>query len=360
MADESSSQEKTEDATPKRLREAHKKGQVPRSKDLNTVVILVLAFALLSFMMTFFYEEFHKLILGSIDLISQKSISPEQTIQFLHTAFFTLVKTLLPYVLIIGVVAAAAGFFQTGPVFSTEPLKPQAKRLNMVENIKNMFKVTTFVELLKNIAKVTLVLYMAYVVIKQNLAQILMTTTTDLTVSTHIAGEVLSSFLMRVFALFVIIAIIDVMVQRWQFKKQLRMSKEEVKREYKQDEGDPLIKSIRKQLHQELAMGDVKKQVAASDVVVTNPTHLAIAIKYDEKEMMAPQIMAKGQRLFAEKIREIAETENIPIIQNVPLAWSLIELEIGAEIPEELYQAIAEVLIVIYRMRDQKEKQLNA
>ena len=160
--------------------------------------------------------------------------------------------------------------------------------------------------------------------------------------------------------MFIALAILDIMVQRWQYKKQLRMSKEEVKREYKQDEGDPLIKSMRRQLHQELAMGDVKKQVAASDVVVTNPTHLAIAIKYDEKEMMAPQIMAKGQRLFAEKIREIAETENIPIIQNVPLGWSLIELEIGAEIPEELYQAMAEVLIVIYRMREKKSLQVTS
>ncbi|OGQ04080.1 MAG: hypothetical protein A3F82_07030 [Deltaproteobacteria bacterium RIFCSPLOWO2_12_FULL_44_12] len=354
MAEESTSQEKTEDATPKRLREARKKGQVAKSRDLNTVVILVAAFALLAYMVSFFYQEFRELFLQSITFTSYTTIEQGSISQFLRTTFWTYVKITFPYMLVLSMIALAVGFFQVGPIFSPEPVKPQTKRLNIVENVKNMFKVTTLVELAKNILKISLIFYFAYVVIQSHLSQILLTVTSDLPQSTRVAGEVLTSFLMKVFVVFTLIAILDIMVQRWQYKKQLRMTKEEVKREYKQDEGDPIIKSVRKQLHQELAMSDTKKQVAASDVVVTNPTELAIAIKYDEKEMMAPQIMAKGQRWFAEKIREFADEGKVPIVRNVPLAWSLIELEIGQEIPEELYQALAEILVIVYRMREQR------
>src|SRR3989338_4478155 len=354
MAEESTSQEKTEDATPKRLREARKKGQVAKSRDLNTVVILVAAFALLAYMVSFFYQEFRELFLQSITFTSYTTIEQGSISQFLRTTFWTYVKITFPYMLVLSMIALAVGFFQVGPIFSPEPVKPQTKRLNIVENVKNMFKVTTLVELAKNILKISLIFYFAYVVIQSHLSQILLTVTSDLPQSTRVAGEVLTSFLMKVFVVFTLIAILDIMVQRWQYKKQLRMTKEEVKREYKQDEGDPIMKSVRKQLHQELAMSDTKKQVAASDVVVTNPTELAIAIKYDEKEMMAPQIMAKGQRWFAEKIREFADEGKVPIVRNVPLAWSLIELEIGQEIPEELYQALAEILVIVYRMREQR------
>jgi flagellar biosynthetic protein FlhB len=133
--------------------------------------------------------------------------------------------------------------------------------------------------------------------------------------------------------------------------KQMRMTKDEVKREYKQDEGDPHIKSHRRALHREMVFGDMPKQVKSADVVVTNPVHVAVAIKYDKEEMSAPEIVAKGQRLFAERIRKIAEENGVPIMRNVPLAWSLVEMEIGDEIPEELYAAVAEILAIVYKMK---------
>ena len=188
--------------------------------------------------------------------------------------------------------------------------------------------------------------------VKDHLREVVMTVTTDLPQSVQVAGVLTTSFMVRIFVIFIAVAILDVMVQRWNYKKQLRMTKEEVKREYKQDEGDPLIRSARRQLHQELAMGDVRQAVSVSDVVVTNPTELAIAVKYDDKEMMSPQVMIKGERLFAQTIRTVAEELKIPVVRNVPLAWSLIELEVGDEIPEDLYAAMAEVLVVIYRMRE--------
>lgn len=352
---EASSQEKSEEATPKRLREARKKGQVAKSRDLNTIVILIVAFGAIAFMIPYLHSKLKEILFASFPFFSMQEISNEHLLQYLSKSFHAFAWILLPYVIAVAGVALAVGFLQVGPVFSVEPILLQWKRLNIIENAKNMFKTTTFVELIKNIVKIVLVFYIAYWVIKKNLPQILMTVNADLVQTTIITGEVLVSFLFRVFALFIILAILDVMVQRWQYKKQLRMTKEEVKREYKQDEGDPIIKSVRKQLHQELAMGDVKQAVSSSDVLITNPTHLAIAIKYDEREMIAPQVMAKGQRAFAEKIIEFAKEANVPIVRNVPLAWSLIEVDIGQEIPEDLYQTMAEVLVIVYRMKEQKQ-----
>jgi len=355
MAEESKGQEKTEDATPKRLREARKKGQVAKSKDLNTVIILMVAFALIIVMIPYFNENIQSILLGSFKFAKMKTIDDEALLQFLSSSFLVYAKMIAPYLLVVVIVAAAVGFFQIGPIFATEPLKPQAKRLNIVENVKNMAKITTLVELIKNVVKISLIFYLAFTVVKSNLDQLLLTVMSDLPFTMSIAGSLVAAFMIRVFILFAMIAVLDVMVQRWQYKKQLRMTKDEVKREYKQDEGDPIIKSVRKQLHQEMAMGDTRSAVGSSDAVITNPTELAIAIKYDETEMMAPQIMAKGQRLFAQTIREYAEEAGVPIIRNVPLAWSLIELDVEDEIPDDLFQAVAEILVIVYRMRDEKE-----
>lgn len=352
MADESSSQEKTEEATPRRLREARKKGQVAKSRDLNTVIILIVAFALIAVMIPYFYRLMNEILVSSFQFVSYANIEEDSLLKFLRESFITYLKAVFPYMLVVVGISLAVGFLQIGPIFSAEPIKPQWKRLNIVENVKNMFKMTTLVELIKNIIKVVLIFYLAYYVIKNNLVQILLTVSSDLTQSTQVAGSVITSFMLRVFVVFIIVAILDVMVQRWHYKKQLRMTKEEVKREYKQDEGDPIIKSVRKQLHQELAMSDTRQAVSVSDAVITNPTHVAVAVKYDDKEMMAPQIMAKGQRWFAEKIKEFAKETGTPIIENPPLAWALVDLDVGDEVPEELYQTVAEVLVYVYRLKE--------
>lgn len=352
MADDGgSSQEKTEEPTPKRLRDARKKGQVAKSRDLNTVVILIAAVAAIWATAGFVSEQLQYAMRYSFTVAAKSNITVPDMVQYATVNFFQYIKAVLPILGIVTLAALAVGYLQIGPVFSADPLTPQMKRLNAIENLKNMFKATTFIELIKNIAKLTLIFLLAYWVLKGSLNLVLETVNMDLLNFTTATSSVILKFLVRVLACFIVIAIIDFFVQRHQYIKQLRMSKEEVKREYKQDEGDPHIKAHRRQLHQELAMSDVRQAVGASDAVITNPTELAIAIKYDDKEMMAPQIMAKGQRLFAQMIREVAAEHQVPIIRNIPLAWALIELEVGDEIPEELYQAVAEVLIVIYRMR---------
>lgn len=348
---EQSSQEKTEDATPKRLRDARKKGQVAKSRDLNTIFILIVAFGAIVMMKDYFNSNFQELMKFTFAGAVSGDLTEQKLYQYAINAFFSLAKTLSPYLAVVTIAAFAVGFLQVGAIFSTEPLKPSMKRLNAIENLKNMAKMTTLIELAKNIAKLSIIFFVAYTVLKINMREVMSTVTAPPIYSTLIAAKVITSFLIKVFIVFVMIAIIDVMVQRWQYKKQMKMSKEEVKREYKQDEGDPLIKSMRRQIHQELAMSDVRHQVKQSDVIVTNPTEVAVAIRYDDKTMMAPQIMAKGQRLFAEMIRDLAKEFNVPVMQNMPLAWALLELEIGDEVPEELYAAVAELLVIVYRMR---------
>ena len=352
MAEQSTSQEKTEDATPRRMRDARKKGQTAKSRDVNTIVILIVAFGLLGAFVHYIVNQIQVLMKSSFEIASKTSIANEELFLHAQQSFYVYLKTAMPFIGLIAVAALAVGFMQVGPIFSGEPMKPKMERLDIVQNLKNMFKVTTFVELLKNIAKVTIIFILAYTVLKDNMRELVMTVLGTLPQGSAVASHIVTVFLIKVFICFVIIAFVDLMVQRWQYKKQLKMSKEEVKREYKEDEGDPLIKSVRKQLYQQMVMGDVRQAVRNSDVVVTNPTELAVALKYNDKEMVSPQVMARGQRLFAQMIREIAEEYQVPIMQNVPLAWSLIELEIGDEIPENLYAAVAEMLIIVYRMED--------
>lgn len=355
MAEQGSSQEKTEDATPKRLRDARKKGQVAKSRDLNTVVILIAAFGAIAALSGHIADNLRLIMQKAFNIASKPEITNEELFLFGQDSFFAYLKTIAPYLGVVVFISIFISFLQIGPVFSAEPLKPQTKRLNMIQNIRNMFKITMLVELVKNILKVFLVFFLAYLTVKANLNNVVMTAAGTLPQTTAVATSIITSFLIKVFVCFIVIAIMDFGFQRWHYKKEMRMTKEEVKREYKQDEGDPLIKSHRRQLHQELAMSDVRNAVASSDVVVTNPTEVAVAVKYDESEMMAPQVMAKGQRLFAEMIREVATESGIPIMQNVPLAWALLELDVGDEIPEELYAAVAETLVIVYRMREETE-----
>ncbi len=352
-----SSQEKTEQPTPKRLREARKKGQVSKSKDLEGVAVLAAAFGALAISWAFMSGELQKLMEETFRLAVQPGeIGLDQMVKAGKAALMVLVKVTAPVLTVAFIVAGMVGFLQVGPVFSTEPLKPQMKKLNAIENLKNMLKPKIFFELAKNIIKIFVIFLIAYWVLKGMLEPFLLTVTSDLQGAARLGGLVIVRFMIRFLIIFLLVAILDFWMQRKEYLKNLKMTKEEVKREYKEDEGDPLIKATRKQLHMEMAMGDVKQRVKNADVVVTNPTHLAIAIQYDKNQMIAPQVVAKGQRLFAEYLKDLAKEYEIPTVRNVPLAWMLIDLEIDEEIPEKLYIAVAEILTFVYRMKEEREK----
>src|SRR5262249_16175511 len=214
----------------------------------------------------------------------------------------------------------------------------------------------TVIELAKNIAKITIIFYLAYSTVKDKVYTLLQTSTIPIENSARISGDSLFHFILKVLLAFLAISSIDFMLQKKNFMKQMRMTKDEVKREYKQDEGDRHIKGHRKALHREFAFSDAKQAVKQSDVVVTNPNHVAVCLKYDREAMAAPEITVKGQQAFAEMIKEVAEENGIPIMRNIPLAWALFELEEGVEIPENLYNAVAEVLAYVFRMQQMKNQ----
>lgn len=352
MANQDSSQEKTEDATPKKLREARKKGQISKSKDLSTVAVMVVVFVTIAFMTGSITSELKMAMSKIFEKVSQGTFSGADMMDAGKLAFFSFAKVMIP-ILVAGVATAiVVGFLQVGAIFSTEVLTPKLEKLNPIEGFKNMFKMATFIELLKNIAKLTLVVYLAYKTINNYMQEILLSPQVSVVESVTMTGDIVYSFFVKVAILFLIIAIIDMGVQRWNFMKNMRMSKDEVKREYKQDEGDPHIKQERRRLHREMVFGDVKKNVKKADAVVSNPIHVAVAIQYDRKEMGAPEVLAKGQRKYAEMILEIARSENIPVVRNIPLAWALLKVEEGDAIPEELYEPVAEVLSFVYDLRE--------
>lgn len=348
------SQEKTEDATPKRMREARKKGQVAKSRDLTTLFVMIVVFAVIAMTAQSVTKELRDLMDLVFKIVDQPDITLNDIAEAGATAFIVLCKVLAPIFLAGFVSALIMGFLQVGPLFTTEPLSPKFEKLNPIEGFKNMFKMQTFVELLKNIVKLGLVFYIAYGSIKNSLSDVLLSSSIDVVSSVTLTGEIVYDFFLKISVVFFAIALVDMSFQRWNHQKNMRMSKEEIKREYKEDEGDPHVKHERRRLHREMVFGDARKNVKKSDAVVSNPIHVAVAIQYDRAEMAAPEITIKGQRNFAELILEIAREENIPIVRNIPLAWSLLQLEVGDAVPEDLYEPVAEVLSFVYEL---KEKQ---
>lgn len=351
MADKDSSQEKTEKATPKKLREARKKGQVSKSKDLSTVMVMIAVFVTISLTSDNIANEIKELMRVIFEKTEVGHLSAYDLMSMGKQALWTFITILTP-IFTAGVATALfIGFLQVGPVFSTEVIKPKLEKLNPVEGFKNMFKMVTFIELLKNIAKLTVVIYLAYTTIKHYLQEVLLSSQVTVLESVAMTATIIYSFFVKVAVVFFVVALADMAVQRWNYLKNMRMSKDEVKREYKQDEGDPQIKQERRRLHREMVFGDVRKNVKKADAVISNPIHVAVAIQYHREEMGAPEVVAKGQRKYAEMILQIAREEKIPVIRNIPLAWSLLQVEEGDVIPEDLYEPVAEVLTLVYEMR---------
>ena len=346
------SQEKTENATPKRLREARKKGQVAKSKDLTMVFVMIMVFIIIAITLKSMAIDLKDLMHLSFDYVSKPKLDGDDMMAVGKNSMIVLAKVLGP-ILITGFLSALIiGFLQVGAIFTGDPLTPKFEKLNPIEGFKNMFKMVTLIELVKNLAKLGLVFYLAYSTIHKYLSEVLLSSQIGMIDAVGLSGTIVYSFFTKVAAIFFAIALIDMGVQRWNFMKNMRMGKEEIKREYKEDEGDPKVKGERKRLHRDMVMGDVKKNVKKSDAIVTNPTHVAVAIQYNSAEMGAPEIMAKGQRQFAELILEIARAEKIPIVRNIPLAWALLQLEVGDAIPEDLFEPVAEVLSFVYDLKN--------
>lgn len=337
--------EKTEQPTPKKLRDARKKGQVSSSKDVVSAALVVLMFALLWGASGFYADKLQELILLPTLYIGSDMpfyLALEQTFDGLIVLFLQMIAPPLVLAVVVGI---AAHLGQFGFLLAFESLKPDLNKLNPGKGIKKIFSIKNLVELLKSILKIALLSILFYQVISNNLANLLKLPGCGLSCVSPLLGALMLDLMIYAGFGFILIAAADFAFQRFQFTKEMRMSKQEVKQEYKEMEGDPRIKGKRRQLHQELMMQNTASAVKRSTVVVTNPTHIAIALEYREGETPLPIVRAKGENLMAQRIIEIARAEGIPVMENVPLARALHEQsQVDQYIPSDLIEAVAEVL----------------
>jgi flagellar biosynthetic protein FlhB len=343
--------DKSEDPTPKKLRDARKKGQVMHSKDLSSAFIFAVAVLVLFKAGGQMSENLKAFMKMAFESAVTQPWNGAELERLRVEGFKTFAVVLAPLLGSVFAAALAINFVQSGAIFTMDPLMPSFNKLNPLEGIKRMFSLKGVVQLVKSTVILIAVFFLAYQVIKSSLRPILLTSSADLLKSFDFAQGVVSTLLMRTVLFMVAVGGADFMYQRWQYNKDMMMSKEEVKNEYKEQEGDPHFKSKRKQMHKELAMGNMLNNARKADVIIVNPTHYAVAIKYDKKERGAPVVVAKGERVMAEKLREIAKEEGIPVMRNVGLAQALMKVEVDDIIPEDLYETVAEVLNWVYKLK---------
>jgi flagellar biosynthetic protein FliR/FlhB len=354
--------DKTEEPTEHKLQEARKKGQVLKSQDVVMLVTMIATFAVM-----FAYSKIIglKIIEFTKDLYMgeyfRNSISSDNLIAFLAGVFIKALILFAVSLLPIAIVAFIAGLIgnlaQIGFLFTFEPLSPKFSKINPVEGFKRIFSRKSVVELVKNALKIFVIGYLVYLLVKGSVKLFIdFPRTWDFIPILTEFKKIIEKLVWQVIGIFIVFAGMDYMIQKKFFMKDMRMSFKELKDEYKEMEGDPHVKGKRRQMAQQLVMGGGLGAVKDATAVVTNPVHYAVALKYEHGKMQAPQVVAKGERYFAELIKEIATQNDIAIVENVELAQLLYsKCKVGDYIPAELYQATAEVLAFVYKMKKKKK-----
>lgn len=337
--------DQTEKATGRKRQQAREKGQVARSRDLVSMASTGGIILVITFWGSGTFAHLSGVLRGFLSLRYGTEISTVMRTAGMETLFL-----LLPFLVAAAGLAIAANLVQGGLVI--KPFELQPSRIDPFEGAKRIFSSTGIVELLKNLVKLTAGGYVAYVVLRKEIFLLPSLLHLEVPEIVRVSLSLLSKALLTGFGFFFVIAVLDHFVERWRFEKSLRMTKTEVKDEYKEVEGNPLVKSRIRSLMKEMARKRMMKDVPKATVVITNPVHLAVALRYDDKSMSAPRIVAKGADKVSEKIKEIARRHGIPIVEDKPLARSLYKIDVGAYVPEELYRAVASILAqVFYRFK---------
>jgi type III secretion protein U len=343
--------EKTEKATPKKLRDARKKGQVAKSQDFPSAVTFVVAIALTLYLGSFLYNQ----IVGymtEIFINATKTKLETTAPYFLKKMIKVMLMASLPIAGIVSLVGLIVGFLVVGPTFAVEVFKPNFKKFNPVENIKQKFKMKTLVELFKSIFKIFGAAVLLYFAIYHDIETLVATIAIPPEASLQVFKKIIYKVAIWIGIYFILIAVIDLIYQRFNFAKEMKMEKFEVKQEYKDTEGNPEIKSKRRQIAQEIAYDEGTTQIKRAKAVVTNPHDVAVAIGYEPEKYKAPWIIAMGTEKRALAIIAEADKYRIPIMRNVPLAHLLLdEGEVNRLIPESAYEPIGEVLLYVASLR---------
>ncbi len=346
--------DKTEEPTAKRRNDALKKGQVAKSQELNTGFVLLAGFLVLRIFWEYMYKNVAAYSAHIFSHLHENDTTVEGVMKIFLDIVGLLVDTSFPVMIGVLIFALAINVYQVGFMINTERLEPKLDNLNPINGFGRLFSKRALVELVKSLFKIIVIGFFLYLYLKDEIPFMPYFIYYDLEYSLVEIGDKIFIMAFQVIAVIMVLAAADYAYQRWQTTQDLMMTKQEVKDEYKQMEGDPQIKGKIKQKQRQMAMARMMQEVPKADVIVTNPTHLAIALMY-KKGMVAPKILAKGQDLVAEKIKATAREHKIPIVENKPLARALYEtVEIGDVVPQNLYQAVAEVLAYVYRLKNKR------
>lgn len=352
MADEDSDLEKTEQPSQKKLDDARKKGQIARSHELSTFSILLSGGAVLWFMGTSLNGHMVKMLRDGLTISPDVIFKPELMIPRLYDLSIDMLITFAPVLAVLLLAAFVSPLLMNGWLFSTEALQPQFSRMNPISGIARMFSTNALVELTKALGKASIVGGVATWVVWSHRDEVMQLTTLAPTTAIVEMGHLVGGSFLAIVAAMLIIVAIDVPFRYWEHNKKLKMTKEEVRRENKESEGDPMVKGRIRAMQREAARRRMMAAIPTADVVVTNPTHYSVALKYSDSAMSAPIVVAKGSDLVAQRIREIAVENHVPILEAPPLARALHKhTEIGDSIPEALYTAVAEVLAYVYQLK---------
>ena len=349
---ENDDQERTEQATTKRREEAREKGQVARSQEVVSVGILVAG-------LIFFYFGGQTMITRTLDLMGwilgragSADLTPDSVRAILISCIYKGFGILFPLIIAVLIAAVLGNVLQFGFLFTGESLQPKIDKISPVKGFKRLFSLRSLAELLKGILKVCIISFVAYLMISKEFGNLFLLNSQSTWGTFIYIGGVCFKILLAMTIVLVFLAALDYAYQRWEYEKSLRMTKQEIKDEFKNTEGDPLIKARIRRIQREMAHRRMMAEVPKADVVITNPTHLAVAIKYSPDKMAAPVVVAKGADYIAEKIRDIARENDVPIIEDKPLAQVLYKLvKVNAMVPESLYKAVAEVLAFVYEQK---------
>ncbi len=351
--------EKTEEPTAKKLSDARNDGKVAKSRELDNAVGLLILFVLLQVTMSYlgdgliglfgtFYNRIPEYVAEN-----RGGVTGRAAAQLTQLAMTELLMMVLPFFGVGFLAMVAVNVLQVKWKVTAKPLKPDFKKFNPMNGIKRIFSKDSLVELAKSIAKIALIAWVAYAVIMDNARNLLFLYDMSLMQAIMLTGSVVIDTGMKISVAYFVIAIVDFIYQKWKYKDDLKMTKQEVKDEYKNTEGDPQIKGKQRQRMREASQRRMMQDVPKADVVITNPTHYAVALKYDAEEAEAPIVLAKGTDYLALQIKEKAKEADVEIVENKPLARMLYaNVEIGEEIPPELYQTVAEILAAVYRMKN--------
>ncbi len=342
--------EKTEEPTSKRMSDARAKGNIPRSQELSSVAVLLGGFWALKVIGGDIYIEICNYFTYIFDHLNT-TVDTETVMQLFIGMVIVLAKTAFPIMFIIMIAGFAISLWQVGINFTTETIGFKPENLNPINGLGRIFSKRALVELLKSVFKIIIIGGFLYSYLKDEILQMPKLLYLDLSASLPLISDIILMMVFKVIGVMFVMACFDYAYQKWQNYQSLKMSKDEVKEEFKQMEGDPQIKSKRMAKQREMAMARMMQEVPKADVIVTNPTHFAVALKY-HRGMTAPVVVAKGQDLVAQKIKEIAREAGVTIVENRPLARALYAtVDVGGSVPPELYKAVAEVLAYVYRLK---------